>query len=563
MIAAAPAVARGAAEPSVLAVLSADRAAVLPVAGGRPFRPLGVRGDAVRIGDVALQSVLDAQRVERVELLGSVSRSRTGSRFLRFTGSAPGFDAHAAARALRATGQFRSVVVDFPLVLSVTTPNDSFYADQWQLSAGAVETPHLPEAWDLAQGDTSVVIGIIDSGVDIGHPDLASQIFRNWGEIPGNGIDDDGNGFIDDVHGWDFGNEDNDPNPEAAIDSVSDFDFAIHGTHVAGIAAARTDNLEGISSAGWRCRLLPLKIMDSAGHLTGEKAAEAILYAADMGTEVINMSFAAVPDTLGEIGAFFQELMNEAVSADVVPVAAAGNEGMDDLRFPAACDSVLSVASTNQYNTISWFTNYGYWVNINAPGEDIYSCLVRNYDLNDTTLLYLLYIYGYDGIHPYCLQDGTSMACPLVAGVAGLVRARFPWLSAVQVIDHVIATGDDEPYDFPIGRKLNAYQAVLSAPVGAPIGPAASVSFGAMPTPFRGSTTLRFSLPRAGDVTLAVYDAGGRQVRQWQRGWLDAGPQTMVWDGRDDAGRAAPAGVYFGLVRGPDVSERSRLVLLR
>ena len=87
---------------------------------------------------------------------------------------------------------------------------------------------------------------------------------------------------------------------------------------------------------------------------------------------------------------------------------------------------MLAVASTNQYNTISWFTNYGYWVNVNAPGEDVFSTLVTNYELDPTTLLYLTYIYGYDGVHPYCLQDGTSMACPLVAGVVGLVRARFP-----------------------------------------------------------------------------------------------------------------------------------------
>ena len=559
LAAAAPAAARPVPSNSVLAVLSADRAAVVSPS----LRPSGRRGDRVLAADAALAGTLAAQGIDRIELLGSVARSKTGARFVRLTSRAPGFDAHAAARALRASGQCRAVVADFPLVLSATTPSDSFYADQWHLAAGAVETPHLPEAWDLARGDTSVVIGIIDSGVDLGHPDLASQIFTNRGEIPGNGVDDDGNGYIDDVHGWDFGDNDNDPNPQAAIDSASDFDFAIHGTHVAGIAAARTNNLEGIASAGWGCRILPLKIMDSAGRLDGAYAAAAILYAADMGTEVINMSFAAVPDTAGEIAAFFQALMDEAISADVVPVAAAGNEGMDEPRYPAACDSTLSVASTNQYNTISWFTNYGAWVNINAPGEDIFSCLVRNYDLNDTTLLYLLYIYGYDGKHPYCLQDGTSMACPLVAGVAGLVRARFPWLPATAVIDHVIATGDDEPYDFPIGKKLNAYQAVLAPPTSAPVGPLLSASFAALPSPFHGSTTLSFTLPRAGDVTLALYDASGRLVRKWDRGWRQAGPQSVVWDGRDDAGRSAPAGVYFASYRGPDLTGNARLVLLR
>src|SRR5262245_26783926 len=566
---AAPARSDSAKDNCVLVVADADQLQIGP-SGSLPrgMRPAGVRGQEMRIGLSAARSLLAAHGADRVRLLGGVARSQSRLRFLRIDSSAPGFDARATARDLRASGLFRAAIENEQLVLSATIPNDSFYVDQWHLASDAVETPHLPEAWDLARGDTSVVIGILDTGVDTGHPDLATQIYRNWGEIPGNGLDDDGNGFIDDVHGWDFGDNDNDPRPHYAPDPTTGFDLATHGTHVAGIAGAATNNGEGVAGSGWGCRLMPLKMMDIDGHMTEADAAEAILHAADNGADVINMSFAAAPDSTrpdSVVAAFFQALVNTAIDADIVPVAAAGNEGVSEPRYPAACDSVLSVASTNFYNVMSYFTNWGYWVNVNAPGEDIFSTLLTNYELDGITQFYLFYIYGWDGEHPYCLQDGTSMACPLVAGVAGLVRARYPYLPAVAVIDHIIATGDDEPYDFPIGKKLNAYNAVLASPTGVvtpppvPKGPRLQ----ALPSPFFASTSLRFTLTVAGDVSLVVYDASGRAVRELARGWHEAGPQSVQWDGLDRNGRPAPSGLYFASLRGPAVQADVRVLRLR
>jgi subtilisin family serine protease len=555
-------------QPSVLVVAHAGQLELLQPAGAaRPLRAAGVHGQDVHVTEARAQAALAAHHADRVKLLGGVARSKSDLRFLKIDSAEPGFDARATARDLKATGLFDAVIVNQALKLSVTTPNDSFYTDQWALAAGASETPHLPEAWDLARGDTSIVIGIIDSGVDIGHPDLKTQIYHNPHEIPGNGIDDDGNGYVDDVNGWDFGNNDNDPRPEAAIDSSSGFDNAIHGTHVAGIAAAATNNGEGVASAGWNCRIMPLKIMDSQGHMMEDKAAEAILYACDNGASIINMSFAAAPDSTspGDEGAFFQALMNVAISADVVPVAAAGNEGVSDLRYPAACDSVLAVAATNEFQTMSDYTNWGYWVDLNAPGDDIASTLSTNYAFDPTTLFYLEYVYGYDGVHPYCLLTGTSMACPLVAGVAGLVRARFPYLTAVEVENHLKATGDNEPYDEPIGMKLNAYQAVATTPVGvAPVAPPAlkGPALAALPSPFTAFTSLRFLVPKAANVSLIVYDVSGREVRTLVHGWQSAGPQAVTWTGLDHAGREVPSGIYFAALDAPGVHARIRLLRL-
>jgi len=160
-----------------------------------------------------------------------------------------------------------------------TTPNDPYYTNQW----------HLPVidaalAWNVTQGDTNVIIAIIDDAIDLDHEDLTANIFINWAEYSGTaGLDDDFNGYVDDINGWDFAENDNDPNP--VIDSQN------HGTHVAGCASAVTDNGIGVAAPGWKCKILPLKFSnDSNGSLSGDYPA-AMIYAADMNAAVINCSF--------------------------------------------------------------------------------------------------------------------------------------------------------------------------------------------------------------------------------------------------------------------------------
>src|SRR5205814_61911 len=139
-------------------------------------------------------------------------------RILRLSSSAPGFDAVEAARALHATGRFRAACPNYKLQPFATFPNDTYLSDQWYVHDPDDGDVDLPEAWDLEKGSSTITIGIMDTGVDAGHPDLTTHIWANPGEVPGDALDNDGNGYVDDVNGWDFGNDDADPNPEPILD---------------------------------------------------------------------------------------------------------------------------------------------------------------------------------------------------------------------------------------------------------------------------------------------------------------------------------------------------------
>jgi subtilisin family serine protease len=419
----------------------------------------------------------------------------------------------------------------------------------------------LPEAWDLEQGGADVVIGVMDTGVDTGHPDLAGRIWTNPGEVPGNSLDDDGNGYADDVNGWDFGTDDADPNPHAVIDPIG-LDIGFHGTFVAGIASATTNNGQGIAGAGWNCRILPLKVVDAAGDITSEAVAEAFLYAADLQIGVLNMSLGG-PGNPG-VPEFFQALVDVADSAGVMCVAAAGNDGVDTPSYPAACERVLAVAATEQGELRASFSNYGSWVDIAAPGAMMWSTICRNYVIDDVSQIFYLYFFLWDGENPYMYNDGTSFACPLVAGACGLVRHRFPALTPQQVAQRMVTTGDAITYDQPIGPKLNAHRAVSAPLVAVEDGPAAGFGFDRLaPNPFRSATTLSFTTVAPGPVRLRLYDFAGRLVREIASEHLPAGPHTRTWNGADASGHALPSGVYFATLESGVQMARGKIVLLR
>ena len=188
-----------------------------------------------------------------------------------------------------------------------TYPDDPLYqgGEQWYIDA-----VNAPAAWDSTTGDTSQIIGVIDTGVDWDHPDLDDNIWRNWDEIPDNGIDDDANGFIDDIRGWDFINNDNDPNDDNS-----------HGTHVAGIAAAESNNGIGITGIAWNAKIMPVKMLQSSGRGSSSDLAAAIIYASDNGATVINMSLGSYGESMTVKTAL------ENAYANSVLVAAAGNDG--------------------------------------------------------------------------------------------------------------------------------------------------------------------------------------------------------------------------------------------
>lgn len=322
-------------------------------------------------------------------------------------------------------------------------PNDPYFLSrQWYL--GKVE---IPLAWDITQGDTNIVIGIVDTGIDLDHPDLSANIWRNWREIPNNGIDDDQNGYVDDFIGWDFGGKDNFNNDRAKQDNDPSEKKPVHGTHVAGIASAVTNNGIGVAGAGFKCKIMAVKVSidDDPDNLI-YYGYEGIVYAVDNGAKVINCSWGG-----GGGSRFEQEVINYATSKGALVVAAAGNDRSDEFHSPSGYKHVLSVASVDSNDVKAGYSNFGETVDVCAPGG-VFSVDggIFNTWYNDT----------------YTNLTGTSMASPLVAGIAGLVRAKFPELTPDQVAEKIRVTAepidDKNPsYRYQLGYgRVNAYRAL-------------------------------------------------------------------------------------------------------
>jgi subtilisin family serine protease len=220
-----------------------------------------------------------------------------------------------------------------------------------------------PEAWDVTTGSDDVVVAVIDSGLDFSHPDLAGNVWANPGEVPGNGLDDDGNGYVDDVRGWDFLNDDNAPAPN---------DASAHGTHVAGTIAAVGNDGTGIAGVSWHAQIMSLRTLNAYGAGDTAAAVLAFEYANAMGADVINCSWG---------GAGYSQALKDAIEASsALVVCAAGNSGSDTdavPHYPAAYDSpnIVSVAATDADDSLAAFSNYGaVSVDVAAPGVNIYSC---------------------------------------------------------------------------------------------------------------------------------------------------------------------------------------------
>ncbi|MES1219845.1 MAG: S8 family serine peptidase, partial [Bacteroidota bacterium] len=253
--------------------------------------------------------------------------------------------------------------------------------------------------WDYFSTGSNVVIAIVDDAVSRNHSDLSPNLWVNPGEIAGNGIDDDGNGFIDDINGYDVADNDANPNPPSLA-----FD---HGTHVAGIASAATNNNNGISSIGYSCKLMCVKASNTPSLITN--GYDGIIYAANSGANVINLSWGS-----SSFSTTAQNIINYARSKGCIIVAAAGNDNVSTLFYPAAYTGVISVAATAPGDTKASFSNYGNWITVSAPGLNIYSTLP-----GDT----------------YGNLSGTSMASPLVAGLVGLMRSLNPGMPAADLIN--------------------------------------------------------------------------------------------------------------------------------
>ncbi|MEO5987860.1 MAG: S8 family serine peptidase [Candidatus Eisenbacteria bacterium] len=490
----------------------------------------------------------------------STSPAARGVQVLRLTSDLPEFDPLAAAAELRGTPGVLAASPNLRLRLH-RAPNDPRFPSQWHLSNSAAGV-QAQQGWNRETGVGSVTIGIMDTGVDIGHPDLASKIWVNTAETPGNGLDDDLDGYIDDLNGWDFGDHDADPSPTPLIDPNVGIDEGWHGTFVAGLAAGATNNSVGIAGVAWGCRIVPLKVSDVNGDIALSSLVEAFDYAIAHQVSVLNMSL-GTSDTTAR--AFFQPLVNEAIAAGVVVVASAGNDGTDIPSYPAACDSVLAVAATNASNQRASFSNWGWYVNIAAPGEAVWSCISRNYEYDETSLLFFELLWSHDGVEPYMTNDGTSFSAPIVAGAAALVRSHFPTLTPKQVVEQLIVQGDVRLYDNPIGPRLNIDRALIQALAVEPVaeGDAMLRLQTPSPNPATGPARFTFALALPKQVRLVVWDAQGRRVRTLLDGPLTSGQHTTVWDRFDDAGRALPAGLYLAELTAGESHAVRRLALVR
>ncbi|XOU94754.1 MAG: S8 family serine peptidase [Candidatus Kerfeldbacteria bacterium] len=302
----------------------------------------------------------------------------------------------------------------------VLTPNDTHYSSEWYL-----DKINAPTAWDFTTGSNEVIIAVLDTGVDIDHPDLLTNIWINTDEIPGNGIDDDLNGFIDDYNGWDFVGEIADPNPK--FDSGWTESGIHHGSVVAGTAAAIGNNGLGVAGLTWNVKIMPVRVLDSAGVGDTRDVYEGINYAVNNGADFINLSFVGNNlDTLLENG------INNAWLNNVTIFAAAGNDNIDmdvSPRYPVCNEHIIGVGGVDQ-NDVKWSrntttgSNYGACVDIVAPATGFISTAF--YDPSNSLNSY--YLNGW---------SGTSLSTPLVSAAAALAKSFDMSATPDQIIQRI------------------------------------------------------------------------------------------------------------------------------
>jgi len=336
---------------------------------------------------------------------------------------------------------------DYELTTQLT-PNDPFYysSGSWGQSypdLWGIRKINSAGAWDYNTGSSDVVVAVIDTGIDYTHPDIAANVWTNSDEVPSNGIDDDGNGYVDDYYGYDFYNTD--PNP---------MDDHAHGTHCAGTVAAVGNNGLGVVGVGWNTKVMAVKFLSQFGSGYYSDAISSIYYAVNNGANVLSNSWGG-----GGRYTSMQTAINYAYNNGVVFIAAAGNSNSDAYYFtPAGLDHVVTVAATDHNDNKASFSSWGDVVEVAAPGVDVLS--LKSSQGSCTTVA-----------SKYCRMSGTSMATPHTAGLAALILANDINMSPDDVLMYLTDFADDlgtpgKDIYFGYGR-INANNSVAES--GSPI----------------------------------------------------------------------------------------------
>jgi subtilisin family serine protease len=425
-----------------------------------------------------------------------------------------------------------------PILNIFYSPNDPDTSQQYYLSA-----INAYAAWNLTTGDPNVKIAIVDDAVRVTHPDIAANIWINPGEIPGNGIDDDGNGYIDDMSGWDAADNDNDPNaPLNPPFFWGELAFT-HGTHCSGLAAGVTNNGIGISSVSHNVSLIPIKAVSSSSWLPLAigAPAEGVDYAIAAGAHIVSMSFG------GEQASGFntlEALINAGHQQGIIFVAAAGNNGdgnglgtANAINYPAGFEHVLAVGATNSTDIKPGFSQYGTWIDVMAPGVGIYSTLAWS--------------------SPYGNQDGTSMACPIVAGALGLMKSFMPLATKEQMIfclkygcDNIDTLNPSFAGEMGAGR-INVYNSLQCLMQYQSIVHNSQGNFVLFPNP--ASDKLNISFDRAAEKTISIVDLNGKKISaiNTESDVLDVNVAHL------------PAGIYVILVDQSSVRTTQKFIIQR
>ncbi len=412
------------------------------------------------------------------------------------------------------------------------------YVDQMELknTQWALAKIKAPEGWEIETGN-NILIAVLDTGVDLDHPDLKSNIWINTdpystiNTYQGNNLEKYTIKY--DTHGWDFVNSDNHP----------DDDSSGHGTHCAGIIAASANNLpNSITGISWNNKIMAVKVLDSNGTGTSLNAALGIYYAADRSAKIINMSFGGAESRIEK------EALDYAYEKGCVLVAAAGNNGSTSISYPAAHENVIAVGASDINDCRAEFSNYGNGLDLVAPGINIYSTIPGGYG----TL------------------SGTSMACPHVSGLASLVISFWtngsnPNWAPLQVKNVITSNCDDTPYDtgwnsltgfgrINVLKTLESIEAMIvnidaskTIVYPNPFNPDHQVSMVVLPVNDSASTK-----------KMTIYSLDGQKVRE-----TDASGNKAVWDGKNDDGEICASGLYFYYLDTTNGSKKGKITLIR